>query len=385
MTISDTDREALLTAIAPRIETVVSRTVQRAKETVAEYAVVDEDELRAGIVADLQRAMVALLEERELTEADRAGMSQIGDARARAGIPMEAMLRVYRYTIDEVFNGLWEASDEGAVPPEAVIRITRMIWHYADPMMDVAVQAYRRRELQQAVADTQDRTALVHGLLLNTGGIEQIDPTLGAHLDPTASYLAVRARSDGSQRDLLLELGTAGVLDGGAAAPHQGDVIGFARRSPSLGQLDDGVVGVGPAGPLHELPHSYAIASRVVATADAFGRTGVFTIDDLALEAIARSESTITRRLVDRYVTPCEPASPAGAELLETIRVHMLNDLSVDATAAELFVHPNTVRNRLRRYEQLTSSNLRSVEHLAPMRLALLGADLAQRRSDRAG
>lgn len=383
MTISDTDREALLTAIAPRIETVVARTVQRAKETVAEYAVVDEEELKAGIVADLQRAMVALLEERELTEADRAGMSEIGDARARAGIPMEAMLRVYRYTIDEVFNGLWEASDEGAVPPEAVIRITRLIWHYADPMMDVAVEAYRRRELQQAVADTQDRTALVHGLLLNTGGIEQIDPTLGAHLDPTASYLAVRARSGGSQRDLLLDLGTAGVLEGGAAAPHQGDVIGFARRSPSVGQLHDAVIGVGPAGPLHELPHSYAVASRVVATADAFGRTGVFTIDDLALEAIARAESTITRRLVDRYVTPCEPGSAAGAELLETLRVHMAHDLSVDATAAELFVHPNTVRNRLRRYEQLTHSNLRSVEHLAPMRLALLGFDLAQRRSDR--
>ncbi len=266
-----------------------------------------------------------------------------------------------------------------------IVRLTRDIWHYADPMMDVAVQAYRRRELQQAVADTQDRTALVHGLLLSAGGLDQIEPALGAQVDPAGTYVAVRARSHGSQRDLLLELGTAGVLESGAAAPHEGDVIGFARRTPSLGKVSDAVVGVGPAGPLHELPHSFAVATRVVETATAFGRTGMLTIDELALEAIARSEPTITRRLVERYVTPCEPGSAAGHELLETIRVHLANDLSVDATAAELYVHPNTVRNRLRRYEQLTSSNLRSVDDLAPMRIALLGADLAAQRSASAG
>ncbi len=88
-------------------------------------------------------------------------------------------------------------------------------------MMDVAVQAYRRRELQQAVADTQDRTALVHGLLLSPGA--SIRSTRARrHLDPNGTYLAIRARSTESQRNLLLELGTAGVLEDGAAAPSRG-------------------------------------------------------------------------------------------------------------------------------------------------------------------
>ncbi len=107
MSITEADRDVLVTAVAPRIETVVSRTVERAKTALAAYADVPAEELRDGIVADIQRAFAALLEGRELTEADRAGMSQIGDARARAGIPMEAMLQVYRFTIDEVFHGLW--------------------------------------------------------------------------------------------------------------------------------------------------------------------------------------------------------------------------------------------------------------------------------------
>ena len=178
MTLSAADRDVLLTTLAPRIEGIVERTVQRTKASLEVYAELSEDELRDGITADLGRALAALVEQRELTDADRAGMSQIGDARAREGIPLEAMLQVYRFTIDEIFAGLWAASDEGDVSPEAAVRLTRLIWRYADPMMEVAIQAYRRRELEQAVAESQGRTALVLRLLItpsDAGGRDALD------------------------------------------------------------------------------------------------------------------------------------------------------------------------------------------------------------------
>lgn len=233
MTLSQTDREALVTVLGPRLELVVERIVSRAKATLEDYVDVPAEELRDGIIADLQRGLAAMVEERDLSDEDRAGLGEIGDNRARQGIPLEAMLQVYRFTVDEVFGGLWEAADEGAISGTQAGHLTRTIWRYADPMMDVAIQSYRRRELQLAVAESQGRTALVQRLLLTADGADNLDPVAGAALDQSASYVAIRARTAGDLRDLLLELGTPGVLEGGAVALHENDVIGFALRRPA--------------------------------------------------------------------------------------------------------------------------------------------------------
>lgn len=377
MTQPPLDLQAILEPLAPRIEVLVDRAVDRSKQTLAAYDDITAEEIRDGILADLGRAMAALIEGRELTADDRAGMGRIGDQRARQGVPLEQMLSVYRYTIDEIFNELWLAAEDGAIAHEQTVLLTRQLWHYADPMMDVAIEAYRARELQQAVADSQGRTALVHTLLLSPRGAAQVDPVLGAHLDPNAAYVAIRARCErGDVRQLLLDLQQPGALEGAAVAPHEGDVIGYALRRPSVRLADGVILGVGPAGPLATLPHSFAIATRVVETALAFGIDGVRSIDQLALQAVARSEDVIGDHLIARYVDPCEPSTAAGEELLDTIRVLLQHDLAIDQAAAALWVHPNTVRNRMRRYEQLTGGSLRSVDDLVAIRLALLRSEL---------
>lgn len=371
------DLQAILAPLAPRIESLVDRAVDRSKQTLSAYTEITADEIREGILADIARAMGALVEGRALTDEDRAGMGNIGDQRARQGVPLEQMLSVYRYTIDEIFNELWQAAEDGVIAHEQTVALTRELWRYADPIMDVAIEAYRARELQQAVADSQGRTALVHTLLLSPPGAAQIDPVLGAHLDPNASYVAIRARCErGDVRQLLLDLQQPGALEGAAVAPHEGDVIGYALRRPNARFGEGVVIGVGPAGPLASLPHSFAIATRVVETALDFGIDGVRSIDQLALQAVARSEDVLGDHLIKRYVDPCEPTTPAGEELLDTIRALLGHDLAVDQAASALWVHPNTVRNRMRRYEQLTGSSLRSVDDLVAIRLALLRSEL---------
>ncbi|MBJ7473248.1 MAG: hypothetical protein JHD16_18215, partial [Solirubrobacteraceae bacterium] len=235
MTSPPIDLQALFATLGPRIEELVDRAVARSKDTLGAYTDISEDDIRDGILADLGRATEALLEGRPLTDEDRAGMGRIGDTRARQGVPMEQMLQVYRYTIDEVFNELWQAAEDGVIAHEQTVALTRQIWRYADPTMDFAIEAYRARELQQAVADTQGRTALIHSLLLSPPGAAQVDPVLGAHLNPNGAYVAIRARCEsGDVRQLLLDLQQPGVLEGAAVAPHEGDVIGYALRRPTV-------------------------------------------------------------------------------------------------------------------------------------------------------
>lgn len=376
------DRQKLLAELAPRIGEVIERAIERTKrgEVAEDYAEISSDELRQGINRDLGRAVAAFAENRPLNDVERAALGQIGDRRALQGVPLDAMLQVYRYTIDEIFNELWVAGEAGTMAPGDVMLLTRDLWRYADPVIDAAVQGYRRREVLQAVADTQGRTALVHALLLSPGGAASADPVLAAQLNPNADYVAFRARSSsGDVRALLLELQTPGALPAGAVAPHEGDVIGFAVRRPTLGPLDGVTIGVGPAGPVSALPHSLVVATRVVETAASYRQTGIHTLEQVGLQAIARSEDLLGDHLVRRHIERCEPRTPAGAELLQTIAAYLEHELSIDATATALFVHPNTVRNRLRRFERLTGSSMRNVDDLFGVRLALLRYELAEK------
>jgi DNA-binding PucR family transcriptional regulator len=52
-----------------------------------------------------------------------------------------------------------------------------------------------------------------------------------------------------------------------------------------------------------------------------------------------------------------EPLHRGGAALLDTVTTYLEQGNSLEATARMLFVHPNTVRYRLRRAAELTGFN----------------------------
>jgi DNA-binding PucR family transcriptional regulator len=62
--------------------------------------------------------------------------------------------------------------------------------------------------------------------------------------------------------------------------------------------------------------------------------------------------------------------------LLETVTTHLRHDLSTAATAAALYVHPNTVGLRIRRAEELLGLSLSDVEALAQVKVALMVDDV---------
>jgi DNA-binding PucR family transcriptional regulator len=65
-----------------------------------------------------------------------------------------------------------------------------------------------------------------------------------------------------------------------------------------------------------------------------------------------------------------------GTSLLETVSTHLRHDLSTAATAAALYVHPNTVGLRIRRAEELLGMTLSDVESLAQIKVALMADDV---------
>jgi len=55
-------------------------------------------------------------------------------------------------------------------------------------------------------------------------------------------------------------------------------------------------------------------------------------------------------------------ADPSGSELIASVSTYLESDRHVGRAASRLFVHENTLRYRLARFESLTGANLRELE-----------------------
>jgi DNA-binding PucR family transcriptional regulator len=73
-----------------------------------------------------------------------------------------------------------------------------------------------------------------------------------------------------------------------------------------------------------------------------------------------------------------QPLQAAGGEVLETVRAVLDSGGNLEATARTLFVHPNTVRYRLKRAAELTGLSATDPRGSWTLQVALALADLAR-------
>ena len=160
----------------------------------------------------------------------------------------------------------------------------------------------------------------------------------------TASVLdALRAHARQLGIDAL------GAVQGGCLVSVLGGVEHpLSTAEELLGCFGPGAVVVGPA-----VPHLFAAGRSARAAlsglAAARGWPGAprpVLADDLLPERLLTGDGPARRALVDRVHRPLHAA---GGSLLQTVSTYLEAGGSLEASARVLFVHPNTIRYRLRR------------------------------------
>jgi sugar diacid utilization regulator len=107
---------------------------------------------------------------------------------------------------------------------------------------------------------------------------------------------------------------------------------------------------------------------------------GVISLDSLGLHGLLLQVEDVGElvRFADGLLRPLrEQDSTRGTALEETLRVYLRNNLNTAATAAELFVHANTVGLRIRRAEQLLGVSTSHVLALAELQVAISADQVA--------
>ncbi len=97
--------------------------------------------------------------------------------------------------------------------------------------------------------------------------------------------------------------------------------------------------------------------------------------DDLLPERALAGDGLARRTLIEQIY---EPLAAHSGELLETLWCYLDNGRSLEATARELFVHPNTVRYRLKKVSDVIGWNATGAREALILQSALIAGSIAQ-------
>ena len=343
-------RDALREAVLARIDEVSARVVTMMVQDLEGYADVPPAELREAVARSLD-SMLGELSDAPADDAPVGWAEEVARRRAAEGVPVESIVAAFAEGNRILWDVVLEESARLGSPLSFVLRLTLERWRQGDRVQAAVVKAHREEDFARERRSELRRRALVRRLLLPSadspaGSVPDLADALGLPQDRDLYCVRARGVSAHELRQLCHPL-VLEELDGHAVA--------LADRPPQ--QPDRGTLGYEGPHRLAELPLGYAAAERAARAAWRVGRMGSYRLTDVALEVVLEEQPELGDALVTRFVLPMLGLTN-GPEVLETVWQFLRAGANVDRAAAALFVHPNTVRNRLSRFEQVVDADL---------------------------
>ncbi|MFB6521036.1 PucR family transcriptional regulator [Streptomyces sp. NPDC056401] len=384
--------QELAAALIPRIPEMAAETVARLTADIPAYRLLPDSVLGGDLVANTEAVLnlffTTVAEGRAPTEAELAAPVAWGAERARDGVPLEAVLRVYPLGARRA----WELAAAGPDPVADPYALVTGLLAFLGEVMPKVAEAYLR---EQADLDWEQRE---HGR--NLAGVllagrparraaERYGRTLAERYEVVVLRLpeapggatnrilrALRSELDGNPEVLATFKGEGGVLLVPLAPPGPD---GATRRL--LARLDTAAelrctAAAAVAEDHGSIPRAQAEASEVLSLAEDLGRPpGLYRLADLAVE-YQLVQPGPARDALARVLAPLDDQP----HLIATLREFIAAGYRRAEAAEALTVHRNTLTYRLGRIRLLTghdATDPTGARHLA----AALTAYGAARRS----
>ncbi|MEU1328713.1 helix-turn-helix domain-containing protein [Streptomyces sp. NPDC005865] len=403
------------TALLPRLPELVEEHLRQLGEHSSVYGhVLPHDAQWAEAEEAMRIGIEAISAPRASPRRDLEYAEEAGRRRAQQGLPLDLLVHSYR----NAGYLVWDALLEGAAGREperlaVLMRSATMVWSAVDAQAAVASDAYRATELELRRRTDEQLQALLDALLEGRSApglaaraaagldlpehgpyavvvlrVERRDGREAFHRQiQRAGYRFVwRMRTDCEVGVVALAPAGSGCADGpetdGSAGGDgfgsgDGGLDGLARllegRCPGPG-------GISPVvGGLAELGRARRLAELALRTCPP-DATGIVRLDRRMPTALVVSQPELAGLLVADVLGEVLALEPADrAVLLETLDAWLACEGSAGRAAGRLYCHRNTVFNRLRRLEQLTSRSLARPRDLVEVALAVEAHRLSHR------
>jgi PucR C-terminal helix-turn-helix domain/GGDEF-like domain len=358
-------RDQLLDALADQLEQLADSVSLRVRQAIPAYSEVAFESHRAGSAVSLSLALSAARSGG--SEVERAQMRQlvaVARQRSAAGVAIEDMVRAWQISCRRIVEGGRTMAAELGTREDIVLDLADAMFVVGDQAQRFVHDARRADSLVAVAADSAQlaRAAFVIAAVNGTLPISQLlDQAVSLGLDVRRRHLVLRARPVGDLNGLqlrrALRLSGSRPSEEGIVCEYDGDLLAILPARPPDSSVPL-VAGVGDPVALIDLPESFRVANRALRAALDFGLAGVHDMQSLGLRPAVSEDHDVGRALVARYVEPVLH-EPSGADLLDSLRGWFAAGMHVGRAAEQLFVHPNTLRYRLSRFETVTGADLR--------------------------
>ncbi|MEV0135641.1 helix-turn-helix domain-containing protein [Dactylosporangium sp. NPDC050688] len=330
---------------------VVDELVEAARSCSAEVARLPAAENRRHIAVLVAAGLAAFERLADPSGHDFAEATRLGADRAAQGVPLSALLSAVQAGRTRTFEIAVGRGRAAGIRDQVLLEAALEFDRYAGALERHVIAGYRAAELELARGGRDERTALLRRLLLGTSGDVDARELARFRLHPGGRYHCLLSDVSDPGRARALEQRWSSY--GGVFGVVEGRLAGLAPRPPE-GVDAPVLVMVAPAAPPAQAHAGYALCVPALAAATRFGRQGVHTVADLAGETALTLQPRLAALLGGALLGALRPADEFHRELASTALAYLDHGQRLDRTAVALHVHPNTVRYRLRRLQEIT-------------------------------
>lgn len=294
------------------------------------------------------------------------GAYALGRGEARAGRSMEALLAAYRVGARVSWREVAGVAVAAGLPAEVIAGFAALVFSYIDDLSAASASGHSDELTNVGITRQRNLERLAHRLLVADPLDAIMLAATRADWTPPTTLTAVllpQERDRGAR--LALPAGTLFASDDSADSAEQQldaetaillvpDMHG-RNRSRLLGLFDATTAVVGPPRPWATVATSVARA----ASARTLGLDGLVDTEAHLVELVTRADPAALTDLTEQTFAPLQDLKPVARQrLLQTLRSWLLHQGRREAVAAELFVHPQTVRYRMGQLRDLLGDRL---------------------------
>ena len=308
------------------------------------------------------------------------GAYALGRGEARSGRSMDALLGAYRVGARVAWRHMAASAVAAGLTVEQLARFAELVFAYIDQLSAASVAGHADELATSGRVRRRYLERLGQRLLAGSAPEDLAEAAGRADWEPPRTLTAVdhtQARARGALA--LLDPRTLQVSEDVPALDPATDITvllvpdaeGRARVA-LLRALDGREAVVGPPRPWVEAHASYARTLRVLRLGLAPDGTAPLDTQRRLVELVLRADDDALADLRAQVLAPLDDlAAGAREKLTDTLRAWLLHHGRRDRVAAELFVHPQTVRYRMGQLRELYGDRLEDPQTVLELTVAL--------------
>ncbi len=372
---------AVARAIRRELPQVAEATVATIVAEVPAYAEAYADGMSATIENAVQLALGGFLElatTRGAAAADTPiqpaldASYRLGRGEARGGRSMDALLAAFRVGARVAFRGLADRAVAAGLSAAQLARFAELVFAYIDALTAASVAGH---------SDERQASGRVRSRMLEKLGLRLLAAA------PHDELVAAAERADWTPPRTLTAVllpaarvrGALALLDARTLQPGDEDVSVLLvpdaegpARIALLRALEGKEAVVGPPRSWWDAAASHRRAARVLELDPAAPGVAAVDTQQRLCELVLRADEDALADLRAAALAPLDELGEGAREkLTETLRAWLLHHGRRDAVAAELFVHPQTVRYRMGQLRELYGDRLEDPRTVLELTLAL--------------